>query len=1210
MKNKAVFLATLFLAGWLLAGDNLLVNTGFENSSATVIGNWRQYTYGTKGGLLTVVYDRQQAHSGNVCLKLETEGRGWIGVMQAVGQAWAQGVWPGKRYLVGGYARGKEANFEIAFHLYGDNLKLPKDFKNRYSFPVTEQWQRYAVMITMPEGVVWTNVHFDLRGGQRGPLYLDDVFFHSEEPAEMRYLPSLDRLTVSLDPAFARWEHQIPDSTSLTAEIQVFSGEGEKKQLVFKEKVDSLGVSRTVWRRSTASLPEGTYTVRVTLLDPAGKVLGQTEDWFEKKVFAWMKNPAGVGEPVPSGYQPLKVQGRSLSLWGRQYVFAPTGLLESVISQGKPWLKGKTELVGEVDGKKLSATVEKPFLFTREKKGEVTGQARLKLGDLVIDLTATTEYDGLVKYTLSYGPAGHSVKVARLQVRVPLDSRWCRFFSSDGMPWLAGPSGRAERAAYFYQDDATQGFSYDVLPQQEGLVFNGLDHQQSGGMSVNFNGLFWVGDYETCFCYAADNDRGWIHGFNRPAVEAYRQGETLTLCLNLVNEETELKEPRSLEFSFQAGPTKELPENWRAYQNGGDVKDAPCPVDLSAYAGSGYTLAGGTHFIHPGTTPEQLQKSKEKIEKDMASGTKFVGGYHFWGTVPKGFPETRVFRTEWGINRETWQAATEVRSWEWSNRFYGDNQELYIIMSARTVPSYVDFITYAYDLALQHTALCGFYDDCGYPRVIYDEELGLGYRREDGTPIASSGLWIYRERWKRAAYVNFVHQRPNILWDSQHVHAHYMPAYGFIGCWAPCEHGYYNPFRDRDNLGFYGSLERYAAFNPAMAFGQIPMVGMSSPQRDAPAFSRDTRSIMMLAFLHDHDVGSFGSRDTRVVARLRHARNSFRVWEKEVEFVGYWKSADWVKVEPSEVKVSFYRRPEALLLVLGNTGEKQAPVRAVPNWKKLRLDPRKLSVTNAETGEKLTLEKKAGTETIVLNLDRHDLKLIVLAPPDQYVDPALNQPVGKELPGPGRVIKEFSDSFTGPVLSSAWTKDAHQGSAGADILDGRLCVWGNHYGFSHVRRELNQDNVSVQCQILRAPTGCSDEWGGSLFLYWPNGEYAQATPGTGRGKFFYRLSGAGSRWGSPVSKNALPGWFPYRANWVKISLKPAVIEFYGSADGKAWVKDWEVKRTEKYQGPPQYLILGNGASGKEPLLKNVHPQHFSPQNPTAWFFSDLTIGED
>ncbi|MCM8768756.1 MAG: carbohydrate binding domain-containing protein, partial [Candidatus Omnitrophica bacterium] len=172
MKKNLVFLAGLLIVGWLLAGENLLVNSGFENSSATVVGNWRQYTYGTKGGWFTVVNDRNQAHSGNICLKLETEGKGYIGVMQAVGQAWAQGVWPGRRYLVGGYARGKDATFEIAFHLYGEKLNLPKGFKNRYSFPVTEEWQRYGVIFTMPEGVVWANVNFDLKGGQRGPLVI------------------------------------------------------------------------------------------------------------------------------------------------------------------------------------------------------------------------------------------------------------------------------------------------------------------------------------------------------------------------------------------------------------------------------------------------------------------------------------------------------------------------------------------------------------------------------------------------------------------------------------------------------------------------------------------------------------------------------------------------------------------------------------------------------------------------------------------------------------------------------------------------------------------------------------------------------------------------------------------------------------------------------------------------------------------------------
>ncbi|MCM8770162.1 MAG: DUF6067 family protein, partial [Candidatus Omnitrophica bacterium] len=1036
------------------------------------------------------------------------------------------------------------------------------------------------------------------------------VFFHSEEPATMRYLSSLDRLAIYLDPTFARWENQIPDNALLSAEIEVFSGEGDRKHPVLKEKLSAIGLNRSVWRKSTVSLAEGTYTVKITLLDQEGKVLGQTEDWFEKRIFAWMKKPAGIGEDVPTGYQPLKTQGRTISLWGRQYTFSATGLLEAVSSQGKPWLKGKTELVGEISGKKLSAEVEKPFIFVQEKPGEVIGQARLNLAGLVIDLTAITQYDGLVIYRLTYGPRDKAVAINHLQVRVPLDGRWCQFFSSDGMPWLAGPSGRAERAAYLYQDDATHGFSYDLLPQQQGLVFNGLDHQQSGSLTVNFNGLFWVGDYETCFCYAADNDSGWIHGFNKPAVEAFRQGDTLTLCLNLVNQETILNEPRTAEFAFQAGPVKDLPENWRGYQNGGDPKDAPFPVNLSQYAGSGYTLAGGTHFIHPGTTPEQLQRSKEKIERDMAGGTKFVSGYHFWGTVPKGFPETRVFRTEWGINKDIWQAATEVRPWEWNNKFYGDNQELYIMMSARTVPSYVEFITYAYDLALQHTALCGFYDDCGYPRTIFDEELGLGYRREDGTPIASSGLWIYRERWKRASYVNFIHQRPNLLWDSQHVHAHYLPAYGFIGCWAPCEHGYYNPFKDKDNLEFYGRVERYAAFNPAKAFGQIPMVGMSSPKRDVPDFARDTRSMMMLAFLHDQDVGSFGFRDTRIVARLRHARNSFKVWEKEVEFIGYWQSADWVKLDQPEVKVSLYRRPEAILFILANTGEKQTGVSVSPAWRKLRLSPGNLVATNAETAERLPLVKKAGGESFSIEIPRHDLRLVVVGPPGGYLDPTVGQPLGKELPISGEVIKEWSENFTGPELTPAWVKESHQGNAGAAILDGRLCVWGNHYGFSYVRREVNQDNFSVQCLIFRPPTGGSDEWGGSLFLLWPNGEYVQATPGTGAGKFFYRLSNTGSRWGSPVSKTPVPGWYPYPANWVKISLKPQVIEFYGSSDGKTWVKDWETKRPEKHQGPPQYVILGNGAPGKEPLLKNSHPQHFSPQSPSAWFFSDLIFFKD
>ncbi len=1215
---RHLWIILIFLVAWMslncTAGENMLVNTSFENSSLTVVGNWQKYTYGTKGGLMTVVPDGKTAHSGNVCIRLETKG-GAIGLMQGVGAPWAQGVWPGRTYLVGGYAKSTstQTHFEIAFHLYGEHAAIPKGFKSRFSFTVTDEWQRYITPITIPEGVTYLNVNFDIGGP--GPLFIDDVFLHSDQAAQVRYLPSLNRLVVSVDPTFARWQKQIPADAKLKAEIVVVRSATNAAGPVLTDTLADIGLARAVWRKSTESLAEGDYTVRVRVLDKDGIELGKEEDWFEKKEFEWMKHPRGVGEEAPTGYSALETKGLSLLLWGREYRFGRSGLLEGVTSQGKEWLKGPVALTGEVDGQAAAIEVERPFEFTRKTACEVSGKARLKMGGVAIDLEAVTEYDGLLKYRLTYGPQGKETRISRLRVKAPLTARWCKFYSADGAPWKAGPSGFAGREEYKYVTENAPGFSYDVLPQQEGMVFNGLDHQQSAWLPVTFNGLFWVGDEETCFCYAADNDKGWVGSYDKPAVEAIREGDQLVLWLNLVNREVTLKEPRTLEFALQAGPLKALPEGWRGIQCGGDTNDAPLTVNLANGAGSGYTLAGGVNFIHPGTTPEQHQKSKEKIEKEIAGGNKAVVGYHFWGTVPKGLPETRVFRTEWGIDKETWEARSTPREWEWKNRFYGENTNLYIIMSGKTVPSYVDFISYAYDEALKYTALSGFYDDCGFPRMTFDEELGQGYVREDGTAISSSGVWAYRERWKRAAYVNFQHKRPNYLWDSQHVRAHYMPAYGFIGIWAPCEHGYYNPFKDRDNLEFYGSLERYMAFNPSRAFGQISMIGMASSVgwhgEDAVKFARDTRCMMMLTFLNDQDVGCFGARDPRIVNALRHARSGFKTWEKDVAFVGYWQNEEWVKTDKPEVKTSLYHRPDGVLFVLGNVGSNDTDVVVAPDWKKLKLDPARLVAVDAESGKPLTLEGSwwLSPKQFKIKIPRHDVRLVVVGPAGKYVDPNAGQPLGTALPAPKEVVKEMSDAFTGPELDKVWTKDGHEGSSGAAILDGRLCVWGNHYGFSHVRRELKQDNVSVQCLIMRPGTGGSDEWGGSLFLYWPNGEYAQATPGTGAGKFTYLLSGVGRKNGADISKQAIPGWNPYFANWVKIVLKPEVIEFYGSADGKAWVKDWEAKRGEKHKGAPEYIMLGNGSPGKEPLLKNPHPQHFAPNSASSWFFSDLIVGK-
>jgi hypothetical protein len=235
-------------------------------------------------------------------------------------------------------------------------------------------------------------------------------------------------------------------------------------------------------------------------------------------------------------------------------------------------------------------------------------------------------------------------------------------------------------------------------------------------------------------------------------------------------------------------------------------------------------------------------------------------------------------------------------------------------------------------------------------------------------------------------------------------------------------------------------------------------------------------------------------------------------------------------------------------------------------------------------------------------------------------------------------------------LAAAWQPDTHRGSSGAWIVDGRLCVLGNHYGYAHVRRELGVDNVSVQCLILGPRRrGTQDEWGPSLFLVWseespdrppeeppelgeglsldgladdmtepdeelslvPRGcDYVQATPGACQGKFLYVSSRDGFQWGSEMNREPAPGWYPYCANWVKISLNPDRVACYASSDGRTWVKDWDLKRGRFFAGPPRYVLLGNGRPGKESLLRNVHPEHFIPSHAGQVFFSDFLVGRD
>ena len=1163
---------------------NLFRNGDFEKQAGNDLSNWLEAAFGSTGATLTVISDNLVAYSGNTCVKLEAP-KGRIGVMQGAR------AFPGKHYVASFFAKGS-GRVAVSLHLYrrvGHHIKglaLPKGYKRRFVFDVSAQWKQYTVKFTGPEGLHSMNLSIHTHG--KGPVYIDKASLAYAHPATVRFLPSVERLVVSIDAGVAKTDRPaLPEVPGLKAEVAVYRLEAERGQPIVRHTVSGFNDGKAVWRWSTRDLPEGDYTVRIRIMDSRGKVLAQDDDWFKKKIFPWMKDKPWRSTDVFPPYTPLEVQGNRVSPWGRQYAFGKSGLLTSVVSQKRELLAEPLAFHAQVDDRPVKLTCRKPFAVTSRKPGVVLARSELAAGRLGLSLSIVTEFDGLILYRLTYRPLKGAVKINRLRLRVPLK----------------------EEHAFLYSAGTDRHGTHilgDVFPKKQGILYDSLNNTRCAYCSPTFCTLLWVGGYDTCFCYASDSDKGWILRDDAPAVEVHREHGAIVLWLNLVDQAYVLQRQRSLEFAFQAGPLKPLPKGWRGIQHGGNPADAPLTVVQARYQGA--SAGGGMGFLYPGATEDVRKRMRQLRESEIAGGKRALTGYHFYSTAPKGLEETKVFRSEWGIDKDTWHSITGVygssRGWMWKQRLFGDEKDRYVLMGVTAVPSYVDCASYGYNEVLKCLPFSGFYDDVGLIRQVYDEELGLGGRDIRGRRIYSSGLWIYRTRWKQAAYINHLNNRPNFLKDSQHVRAHFMPAYGFIGLWAPCERGYYNRYKDKDILEFYGSLEQYLACNPAHQFGQVPMVGLSTKKTDEAGAAKDTRCIMMVTMLHDHDVGSFGARNLRTVCKLRQARNVFRQWEAAVQFVGYWENAQRVASGSDDIKVSMYTRPGSALFIVGNIGE-AGVFRIRPGWKALAIDPKTARLGDPETGEDIPL--KDGAFSIAI--PRHDLRLVLAGDLSGYAWRPPGDP-GRDLPKPATVLAELSDALRGPKLAPAWTVDVHKGNAGAGFVDGRLFVQYSHYGYAYVRRKLGQDNVSVQCTILGSPTGCADTHCAGLGLWWDNGAFVRAIPGYNKGRFYYEIKGMRSAYGAKTDPDPAPRWYPYSPNGVKIQLAPKAVRFFVSTDGKTWKLDREVDRPAALAGAPAWALLGNGGSrGKEPMFKNVISRHFRPERANrVTFFADFVVG--
>jgi len=769
-----------------------------------------------------------------------------------------------------------------------------------------------------------------------------------------RYLPTKKRLAVVVD--CASCTERLGEAAP-RVHISVRKG-GRKGKPEIEGRFAEFRNGEGTWHCSTAELAEGTYDVEVRLLDGDGNEVTKATDWFEKRVYDWLTSPVGVGNEVPAPFTKLVARDRQIRCWGRTYTFDERGLPSGVTSQGRELLAGPTELKARARGLDLAWTVAEPLQITASAGHLVECRSAVQAAGLEVSLRTETEYDGFVKYFLTYGPIGDGARPTLDSLRLSIPLKWthARFYSALSDSWGTNIVG-------------------DVFPDRQGILLDSVKDMRAVALPRNFASLVWVGDHEVSFCYVGDSDEGWRTDEKKPCVQVERRGDVLLLHLNFVSRPGPIRRERTLAFGLQAGPVKPLPKGWRGMYFCRRYDEPIGPACWTWSCGGGWNFAGGMQIIHPGYSKQDWQRSAESIRRKVKPGVAAVE-YNWYWHVPK-IPEVRVLRGELGIDLRKWEAGAErffERSYD--KRVCGPDQDRYTVLTCNPVPSYVDLLTYAFDLAVRTTRIEGFYDDQGYPVPVFDEELGLGYVREDGKKIPCAGILIYRERWKRAAYVLWKHGRRNFLASAQHI-GHLTPVYGFCGVFAGCEFGLTNTVVSRDCFDVFGSMDRYAAYTAAKQIGMMPCFALTSPQKNQDDFRKDTRCMMMLTMLNDHDLGGWKqkNRNPEVIAQVRKAKNRFVPWEEDVEFLGYWTHP--ARASEAAILVSAYRASDRALFVVGNTSKQAVSATVRPDWSRLGLGPADLRLVDAETGHSRTLDRQRPDGGFGVTVAGHNLRLIM-----------------------------------------------------------------------------------------------------------------------------------------------------------------------------------------------------------------------------------------
>jgi hypothetical protein len=656
------------------------------------------------------------------------------------------------------------------------------------------------------------------------------------------------------------------------------------------------------FRLKLGDLPVGLYdlTAKVT----GGSVPLATQVPFERPDPAFLTAAAGVDRSIPAPWVPIKVDGTTVTVVNRTYVFSGQPFPAAATSEGQPVLARPVTLAVEREGKVLA------FPPGLEQAVEVapdrlvsTGTSTLPDGSLRLDWRRTVDYDGLVTCEFSLVPAtaGSKVRVEAfwLEAAAPLAAARFVFPYNPDWPKLGKVAARRDWA--------------------------------------------WVTNDRVGLCWFTDRDANWVWADATSPVGIVRRDNEAVIRAQIIGKPVDINGPTPYVMGLTATPTRPLRPDWRRiHAEGwraprGETLQSVCWMDVEGIQFTNRWLLGD--LVEP-------EKGLKELAEYKALGIDCVP-YACGSAMPTNNPIYDFYESQWEITSNGRPAPKDYRTLWRGREFY--------IGGVCPASGFADWMVSATRNYMTKYPFAGLYLDYGCPSACDNPRHGCGGTDVFGQPRGSFGILAKRAMYQRLYKVIHGIRPEGYLWTHNWL-AFCPPLHSFTDLDFPGEEFMHTAPRNPNVYSDQVTPEEWQCnYNSHIRGVGIQFLSMVANSLEE---MRDDarRSRPMLTSLLLHDVPCNGNRvHWETISRVWKALDTNNV--TAASFTGYWNPEAPVKSSEPRARVSTYTwaGEKRLLLVVGNlTAEALTarldlgaliPAGATP------------SATNEETGETVDLQQ-------------------------------------------------------------------------------------------------------------------------------------------------------------------------------------------------------------------------------------------------------------